>query len=85
VWNIPPTNKILENSIPGEEGINDFGKHNYSGPCPPVGPHHYHFKIYALDNFLHLQPTSTKAELEAEMDKYIIGFGELIGLYTRKK
>jgi len=85
VWNIAPTNKILENTIPGEEGVNDFGKHHYSGPCPPEGMHHYHFKIYALDNFLHLAGNSTKAELEAAMEKYVIGFGELIGQYSRKK
>jgi len=85
VWNIPPTNKILENTIPGEEGMNDFKKKHYAGPCPPAGTHHYHFKVYALDNFLHLDPSSGKAELEAAMDKYIIGFGELIGQYTRKK
>lgn len=85
VWNIPPTNKILENTVPGEEGTNDFKKKRYYGPCPPAGTHHYHFKVYALDNFLHLEQTSTKAELEAAMDKYVIGFGELIGQYARKK
>jgi len=37
VWNIPPTNKIEENTIPGTEGINGFRKHSYGGPCPP-GP-----------------------------------------------
>jgi len=85
VWNIPPTNKIRENTVPGEEGKNDFKKHNYMGPCPPSGTHHYSFKIYSLDNFLHLEPTATRAELEAAMSKYVIGFGELIGMYKKKK
>jgi hypothetical protein len=85
VWNIPPTNKILENTRPGEEGVNDFGKNAYSGPCPPNGTHHYHFKIYALDNFLHIDPSRGKSELEVSMAPYVIGFGELIGTYTRKK
>lgn len=85
VWNIPPTNKIRENIQPGEAGVNDFGKHNYSGPCPPSGVHRYYFKIYALDNFLHLEPTCTKADLEAAMSKYVIGFGELIAQYKKKK
>lgn len=84
-WNIPPTNKILENTKPGEVGQNDFGKNEYAGPCPPNGLHHYHFKIYALDNFLHLDLSSSKAELEAAMDPYVIGFGELIGTYARRK
>ena len=32
------------------EGINDFGKHGYSGPCPPAGdkPHRYLMTVYAL-------------------------------------
>lgn len=85
VWNIPPTNKILENTSPGEAGTNDFGDKEYSGPCPPSGLHHYHFKVYALDNFLHLDPKCGKADLEQAMDPYIIGFGELVGTYSRKK
>lgn len=35
VWNIPPTDRIEENTVPGVEGLNDFGKHSYGGPCPP--------------------------------------------------
>lgn len=85
VWNIPPTNKIRENIIPGEEGLNDFRKHHYSGPCPPVGVHRYIFKIYALDNFLHLNESSNKADLETVMSKHVIGYGELTGQYKKKK
>ena len=85
VWNIPPTNKIRENVIPGEEGLNDFRKHHYSGPCPPSGVHRYIFKIYALDNFLHLDGNATRADLEATMSKHIIGHGELVGQYKKKK
>ena len=84
VWNIPPTNKIRENIIPGEEGVNDFKKNHYSGPCPPEGTHRYSFKIYALDNFLHLENKSAKAELEIAMSKHVIAFGELVGQYKKK-
>ena len=41
VWNIAPTDKIKENSVPGVEGMNDFSKHYYGGPCPPSGTHRY--------------------------------------------
>lgn len=83
VWNIPPSGKIKENSIPGTEGINDFGKHHYGGPCPPSGTHHYHFKIYALDDLLNLDSGATKQEVEKAMSSHIIAFGELVGIYRR--
>lgn len=83
VWNIPPSGKIKENSIPGIEGMNDFGKQHYGGPCPPSGTHRYFFKVYALDDLLELKPTATRTELEKAMNPHIIGFGELTGLYKR--
>ncbi|MCP6719302.1 MAG: YbhB/YbcL family Raf kinase inhibitor-like protein, partial [Patescibacteria group bacterium] len=38
VWNINPTTiEIQENSVPkvAVEGMTDFGKTGYGGPCPP--------------------------------------------------
>jgi Raf kinase inhibitor-like YbhB/YbcL family protein len=87
VWNIDPTtNEIRENTVPSRalQGINDFRKHDYGGPCPPSGTHRYFFKIYALDMILSLGPKADKAELERAMKGHIIARGELIGLYRRK-
>ena len=39
--------KELENG--GKQGVNDFQKIGYGGPCPPIGEHRYFFKVYALD------------------------------------
>ena len=83
VWNIVPSGKINENTIPGIEGVSDFKHHHYSGPCPPVGTHHYYFKIYALDDLLYLNVNSSKKELEKAMGSHIIAFGQLIGTYKR--
>jgi len=83
VWNIPIKNKIEENTIPGIEGINDFGKHSYRGPCPPYGVHRYFFKIYALDKKLSIHVHSRKKEVAKAMSNHIIAKGELIGLYSR--
>jgi len=83
VWNIPPTKMIKEKSIPGIEGMNDFGKHSYGGPCPPSGTHRYFFKVYALNNELSLPVHSPKKVLEKAMSKHIIAKGELVGLYKR--
>lgn len=83
VWNIPPVNKIEENSIPGTQGVNSFKKHSYGGPCPPSGIHRYFFKCYALDSQLELSENSNKRSLEKAMSNHILAKGELIGLYKR--
>lgn len=74
---------IEENSIPGEQGINDFGRKNYGGPCPPSGTHRYFFKIYALDKKLGLKEGVKKSDLEKAMQGHILGQAQLIGLYKK--
>ena len=83
VWDIPPTKKLEENSVPGTEGLNDFGKHSYGGPCPPSGTHRYFFKVYALDTKLDLPSNSRKRNVEKAMEGHILAKGETIGLYSR--
>jgi Raf kinase inhibitor-like YbhB/YbcL family protein len=87
-WNInPATQFIKEESVPpgAQEGTNDFGNISYGGPCPPKGnnPHHYHFKLYALDAMLNLSQGAGKSALEAEINKHLITKAELVGLYRR--
>ena len=84
VWNIPPTDKIEENSVPGVEGLNDFRRRSYGGPCPPSGTHRYFFKVYALDTKLNLKPNSRKKDVERAMKGRILAQGEIIGLYRRR-
>ncbi len=83
VFDIPVTDKIAENSIPGKQGVNTTGKLNYVSPCPPSGTHRYFFKIYALDTILNLGEDINKAALERAMEGHIVGKAELIGLYKR--
>jgi Raf kinase inhibitor-like YbhB/YbcL family protein len=86
IWNIDPSVKeIREDTIPrgAVEGMNDFGKHRYGGPCPPSGTHRYFFKVYALDAMLTISPNSQKTALEQAMKGHILGEGQLIGLYQR--
>lgn len=87
VWNISPgTAEIKEHSVPENsvQGVNDFKKHEYGGPCPPWGQHRYFFKLYALDTVLKISPDSKKAVLEKAMKGHIISQAELTGLYKRK-
>ncbi|MEQ1584319.1 MAG: YbhB/YbcL family Raf kinase inhibitor-like protein [Cyclobacteriaceae bacterium] len=84
VWNIPITHHIMENSVPGEQGRNDFKRVAWGGPCPPSGTHRYFFKVYALDTLLKLSSKTTKKELEQAMGEHILAFGELVGVYKRQ-
>lgn len=84
VWNIEPMAKIEEDSIPGVEGLNDFKKIGYGGPCPPSGTHRYFFRVYALDKNLDLKAGAGRKDLEKEMIGHIIAEGELMGKYSRK-
>ncbi|MFI5383758.1 MAG: YbhB/YbcL family Raf kinase inhibitor-like protein [Methanosarcina thermophila] len=84
VWNIEPVAKIEEDSIPGVEGINDFKKIGYGGPCPPSGTHRFFFRVYALDKQLELKAGAGRKDLENEMIGHIIAEGELMGKYSKK-
>jgi len=85
VYDIPVVNRIEESSIPGKQGINDFGRRDYGGPCPPSGTHRYFFKIYALDEMLNLKEGISKKELEGIMQGHILEKAELIGLYKKAR
>ena len=84
VWNIPITHHIKENRVNGIEGLNDFQTYQYGGPCPAMGNHHYHFKVYALNEILDLPKHTNKHQLEKAMSNCIIGFGEIVASYERK-
>ncbi len=70
----------------GVEGKNSFEKIGYGGPLPPRGDgmHHYHFKLYALDQALGVAAGLSKDQLLAAMKGHILAQGELIGTYERK-
>jgi hypothetical protein len=84
VANIPVTERIAEDSVPGTEGKNDFGKTSYGGPAPPSGTHRYFFKVYALDEELNLSAGFGKSDLLKAMDGHLLAYGELLGKYSRR-
>jgi len=83
VFNIPVTKEITEDSIPGNQGVNDFKRKDYGGPCPPSGTHRYFFKIYALNTVLGLEDVASKKELEGKMQGHILDRAEIVGLYKK--
>jgi Raf kinase inhibitor-like YbhB/YbcL family protein len=67
------------------EGLNDWQRTGYSGPCPPVGRHRYFHKLYALDAVLPDLGRPSKAKLEARMKGRILAQAELVGTYQKRK
>jgi len=92
MWNIPADVKELgENVEPkgdlpngSKQGITDFRRPGYGGPCPPSGTHRYYFKLYALDTMLDLAGSATKADLLKAMKGHILAEGQLMGKYKRQ-
>ncbi|NIM89975.1 MAG: YbhB/YbcL family Raf kinase inhibitor-like protein [Candidatus Aminicenantes bacterium] len=91
LFNIPAGVGELPESIPPErelesgakQGMNDFHKIGYGGPCPPGGTHRYFFKIYALDTEVDLEAGATKSDLLEAMEGHILAEGQLMGKYSR--
>ena len=93
VFNIPPEVTELSEAASSKhllpkgtiEGMNDFRKNNYGGPCPPSGIHRYFFKLYALDVSLPLKETATKKQLIEAIKDHILAEAILIGKYKKLK
>jgi Raf kinase inhibitor-like YbhB/YbcL family protein len=83
VWNMKTDGAIGESSISGNEGINDFGKHHYGGPCPPSGTHRYYFRMYALDRMVSLPGAADRYQLAEAMKGHLLAETALMGTYTR--
>jgi Raf kinase inhibitor-like YbhB/YbcL family protein len=91
LYDLPPTTLSLPEGMPtsgdlpdgSKQGRNGGGKTGYTGPCPPGGTHHYHFKLYALDTTLDLASGADKSRLESAMDKHVLAYGELVGTYSK--
>ncbi len=76
---------VLPRDLPPgtREGINDWGRTGYGGPCPPIGHHRYFHKLYALNKVLPDLGKPTKAALEKAMTGHVLASAELVGTYQR--
>ena len=93
VYKIPASQTDFKADIPNNEkleagilqGVNTNGDTGYGGPLPPRGhgPHHYHFKLYALNASIDLAPGATKEDLLRAMQGKILAASEVIGTYER--
>jgi Raf kinase inhibitor-like YbhB/YbcL family protein len=92
LYNIPPTSTSLPEQIAAKnlpkgtlEGINDWKRTGYGGPCPPIGRHRYFHKLYALDTALPDMNRPTKTKLEGAMQGHILSQVEIVGTYQRSR
>jgi Raf kinase inhibitor-like YbhB/YbcL family protein len=90
LYNLPPDTRELAKAVKPadlpcgtEEGINDWNRTGYGGPCPPIGRHRYFHKLYALDTVLQGLDKPTKTEVERAMDGHIIEESILMGTYLK--
>lgn len=94
LYDLPGDARALAEGVPAErepseprgarQGVNDFRRIGYGGPCPPPGgAHRYFFKLYALKAPLGLAPGATKQQVEKAMEGLILGHAEVVGTYAR--
>lgn len=92
IYDLPPGQTHLSEAVPAKEqvengsrqGMNDFRRIGYGGPCPPPGPvHRYFFKLYALDRSTGLNVRATKRQLVEAMKGHILAEAQLVGTYSR--
>jgi len=92
LYNLPATAAELPEDVPetetlsggAKQGLNDFNRIGYGGPCPPRGnPHRYFFKLYALGTDLKLRARATKKDVVNAMQNHILAEGQLMGTYKR--
>lgn len=92
IYDIPLDLRGLTEGVPAKErlsngalqGLNDFKRVGYGGPCPPPGkPHRYYFTLYALDVTLSLKPRATKALVLDACKGRILAEAKLMGWFGR--
>jgi len=92
LYDIPVTATGLPEAVPPgslpagtREGLNDWKRTGYGGPCPPIGRHRYFHKLYALDTVLPDLGRLTKAGLERAMQGHVLAKTELVGTYQKRR
>ncbi len=93
VYDIPSSVSRLEENFPKvkehmgiKQGMNDFGRVGYGGPCPPRGHgyHRYFFKVYALSvASLNLPAGASRRDVEKAMAGKVLAQAQLMGRYKR--
>ncbi len=91
LYNLPADSTgLIENISPEalpagtKEGLNDWNRTGWGGPCPPIGRHRYFFKLYALDVVLDDLGEPTKDRLLAAIEGHELAQTVLMGTYRKQ-
>ena len=78
---------VARDALPAgtREGLNDWRRTGYGGPCPPIGRHRYYIQLYALDAKIGELPRATKAAVEKAMQGHVLAAAELVGTYEKRR
>lgn len=87
-YDLPPDTKELTEGIKSlpagtRDGINDWKRTGYGGPCPPIGRHRYFFKLYALDLQLGAIDKPTKDAVLKAMHGHVLAEAQVVGTYQK--
>jgi Raf kinase inhibitor-like YbhB/YbcL family protein len=90
VYNLPPDTRSLPEAVKAVdlpkgavEGLNDWKRPGYGGPCPPIGRHRYVHALYALDKVLPAQGALSRDALLQAMEGHLLAKAELTGTYQK--
>ncbi len=67
------------------QGVNDWKRTGWGGPCPPIGRHRYFFKLYALDAARGDLGAPPKAKLEVAMKGHVLAEARMMGTYQKRR
>jgi hypothetical protein len=91
LYNLPAEARVLvrggaDGDLPSgtRQGVNDWGRTGYGGPCPPIGRHRYFHRLYSLDTVLPDLGEVTKTQLLEAMEGHILAMAELMGTYKKQ-
>ena len=89
VYDLPPGTTSLPEGIAGSalharDGLNDWKRTGYGGPCPPIGRHRYFFKLIALDRLLGDLHRPSSSALQTAFEGHVLAKTELIGTYEKR-
>ena len=88
LYDLPPETTSLPEGVAAStlharDGLNDWKRTGYGGPCPPIGRHRYFFKLFALDRKLGDLHRPTSAQLQRAFSGHVVAEAQLVGLYCK--